>query len=88
MRTTVTLDVDVKALLDSAAHRSGLPFRVVLNDAVRSALTRSAKGGAARPEPPLPRFEMGSPLVDLTKALALADELEDQLLASKLGAGR
>ena len=33
-------------------------------------------------------FDMGLPLVDLTKANALAAELEDQELIAKLRAGR
>jgi hypothetical protein len=77
MRTTVTLDPDVQNLLKEAAHRSGKPFKVALNDAIRAGLRpyRSAETSAA---PTWPVFDMGQPLVDLTKALALADELDDQ----------
>ena len=73
MRTTVTLDPDVQALLREASLRSGKPFKTALNDAVRAGLR--AQSQAAPSEPPeWPVFDMGLPQVDLTKALALADE--------------
>ncbi|MFT3819043.1 MAG: hypothetical protein QM750_15615 [Rubrivivax sp.] len=75
MRTTVTLDPDVHALLRDAAHRSGKPFKTALNDAIRNGLKPRAP---AATEPP--RWlcaDLGVPLVDLTKAAALADELDD-----------
>jgi hypothetical protein len=76
MRTTVTLDPDVQILLKEAAHRSGKPFKVALNDAIRAGLR--AHRGAQSAAPIWPVFDMGQPLVDLTKAMALADELDDQ----------
>lgn len=74
MRTTVTLDPDVQALLKEAAHRSGKPFKVALNEAIRAGL--KPHRAAAAPVPQWPCIDMGAPLVDLTKALALADELD------------
>lgn len=76
MRTTVTLDPDVQNLLKEAAHRSGRPFKVTLNDAIRAGLRPQRAAQAVAPDWPV--FDMGQPLVDLTKALALADELDDQ----------
>ena len=76
MRTTVTLDPDVQQLLKDAAHRSGKPFKVALNDAIRLGLRPTRAAQTAAPEWPV--FDMGQPLVDLTKAMALADELDDQ----------
>jgi len=83
MRTTVTLDPDVQALLKKAMRARDTSFKQVLNDAVRAGLKPSAQRAA------LPRFEqrtfdMGQPLVDLTKANALADELGDQELIAKM----
>jgi hypothetical protein len=66
MRTTVTLDHDVQHLLKDAAHRSGLPFKQVLNDAVRVAPFKQ------------PVFSLGRAKVDLTKAGALSADLEDR----------
>ncbi len=76
MRTTVTLDADVQNLLKEAAHRSGKPFKVTLNDAIRAGLRPQRAGPAAAPTWPV--FDMGQPLVDLSKAMALSDELDDQ----------
>lgn len=85
MRTTVTLDPDVKALLTEAAYRIGKPFKTTLNDAVRAGLAPAA---LARGQPPdWPCHDMGAPLVDLSKAMALADQLEDQALMAKLARG-
>jgi hypothetical protein len=74
MRTTITLEPDVQKLLKDAAHRSGQPFKQVLNDAVRAGLKRPA----ARAAPFKQRvFSLGRAKVDLTKAGALAADLED-----------
>ena len=75
MRTTVTLDHDVQHLLKDAAHRSGLPFKQVLNDAVRVGLQ-----GREVAVPPFKQavFSLGRAKVDLTKAGALAADLEDR----------
>jgi predicted transcriptional regulator len=76
MRTTVTLDPDVEQLLKEAAYRSGRPFKATLNDAIRAGLRPQRAAAAAAPAWPV--YDMGEPLVDLTKAMALADELDDQ----------
>ncbi|MGH8146219.1 MAG: hypothetical protein ACREPY_07790 [Rhodanobacteraceae bacterium] len=74
MRTTITLEPDVEALLKRAMRERGINFKDAVNQAVRAGL-------AARQEsvPPFKQraFHLGVPLVDLTKALALADELDD-----------
>jgi hypothetical protein len=85
MRTTVTLDPDVARLLEEAQHRSKRPFKQVLNDAVRA--------GLKRPAARLPPFKqlaepLGRPKVDLTKANALAAQLEDQDILAKMARGR
>ena len=77
MRTTITLDPDVLQLLKDAAHRSGKPSKTTLNDALRAGL-RPERSAAAKAAASWPLINMGLPLVDLTKALALADELDDQ----------
>jgi hypothetical protein len=77
VRTTVTLDPDVEKLLRNEVRRRGEPFKQILNNAIREGLK-------ARREPPEPfrplTFDMGTPKIDLTKALALASELEDEEL--------
>ena len=80
MRTTVTLDPDLQRLLKEAALRSGRPFKQVLNETLRAGLQRPA----ARAAPFKQRvFSLGRPRVDLTKAGALAAELEDQEIIAK-----
>lgn len=74
MRTTLTLDPDVQALLRDAAHRTGKPFKTTVNDAIRAGL-KPRRGRSGPPE--WLCAELGVPLVDLTKAAALADELDD-----------
>jgi uncharacterized protein (DUF924 family) len=86
MRTTVTLEPDVQNLLKQAMHDTDASFKQVVNDAIRKGL-RPAAAGARRPFVQT-TFDSGRQLVDLTKANALADELEDQDLVAKLQDGR
>jgi hypothetical protein len=71
VRTTLTLDDDLAVLLRQEAETTGLPFRTVVNDALRRGL--EAPGPREDFDIP-PPIAMGPPLVDLTKALSLADE--------------
>lgn len=82
MRTTVTLDPDVAEQLRSLAQRRGLSFKAALNDTIRAGLA-AARGGA-RPYT-LPARPMGLRQgIDLTKALQLAESLEDAETVRKL----
>ena len=87
MRTTVTLDPDVEALLDTAMRERGLSFKQALNQAVRSALT-SREGRGTRHPYRQKTFAMGAPKVNLDKALSLAAEMEDRELLRKLRLGK
>jgi len=83
MRTTVTLDPDVEALLRRLMKEKGLSFKAALNQALREGLVNS------RPRAPHPyhlkTFRMGfQPEVPLNKALALAAALEDEEIVRKL----
>ena len=49
MRTTLTLDPDVAARLKTASQRSGRPFKVVVNDALRRGLAHSDEMSQAAP---------------------------------------
>jgi pheromone shutdown protein TraB len=86
MRTTVTLDDDIAELLRKRARERDVPFKRVLNEAIRAGLT----GGAATAK----RYRMKPrklgvrPGVDLTKALRLAGELEDVEIINELEQGR
>ena len=70
-----------------AVRESGAPFKQVLNNAVRDSLGRRKAAGAAEPFRQR-TFNMGVPLVDLTKANQLAGELEDEELIAKMRQGR
>lgn len=83
MRTTVTLDPDVEALVRHRMRERGLSFKKVLNQALRSAL-----GHRSDTMPEAFRqhtFRMGfRPELALDKALTLAAALEDEEHARKL----
>jgi hypothetical protein len=82
MRTTVTLDPDVEAMLRKEMRRRGEPFKQVLNKAIRAGLRTMGKSQGEEPFEPL-TFDMGKPRMDLTKAAALAAELEDEELIGR-----
>jgi hypothetical protein len=85
MRTTVTLDPDVETMLRKEVHRRGGSFKQVLNNAIRAGLRQMKR----REEPFEPlTFDMGEPHVDLTKANALAAELEDDEIVGRSRRGR
>jgi hypothetical protein len=86
MRTTITLDADVASRLRAFAHLKGISFKQAVNDAVRAGLSSPS---VQRGEPfRQPVYSMGKVRVDLTKALALATDLEDQGHVAKLERGR
>ena len=81
MRTTVTLDPDVEALVKRLMRERGLSFKEAVNSAIRAGV------GPSRAEPfETPTFRMGQPAVALEKALRLAGELEDDELGRRLAA--
>ena len=82
MRTTVTIDPDVEALLRKTMRERDEPFKRVLNQAIRDGLG-NARSDRRKPFEQI-TFDMGKPLVDLTKALSLAGELEDGEIATKM----
>lgn len=83
MRTTITLEPDVEDLIKRAMEERGMSFKQAVNEAIRAGFA------PRRAESPttFPTYRMGTPLVDITKALRLAGELEDQELVSRLARG-
>lgn len=79
MRTTITLDADVHRLLQQVAHKSKRPFKQVLNEVVRGSLGGT---GVAKPFAQ-PVYSLGRSRIDLTKALSLSADLEDQEILAK-----
>ena len=84
MRTTLTLEADVARSLREEAARSGRPLKSVVHEALRAGL-------AARKARPARRYRLKPvplggvlPGIDLDKALAVADALEEREIARKL----
>ena len=87
MRTTVRIDDDLLRELKSRAQRENISLTKLLN--------RVLQQGLAEREPSRKKrrfrqktFNMGIPRFDVTKALALAAELEDEAIIEKLRQGR
>jgi hypothetical protein len=85
MRTTLTIEDRIARDLKQLAHRSGKPFKVVVNETLEAGLA----AGQERPKPKRYRVRTVSlggfrPGVDLDKALVLADTLEDAELVYKM----
>jgi hypothetical protein len=82
----VTIDEDVAAALAALARERGLGFKEALNDTLRQGL----RGHTSQSRPYVgPTFPMGiRPQVDITHALRLATELEDQEIMRKLELGK
>lgn len=86
MRTTLTIDDDLMARLQDEAHRRRVPFREVVNAALRRALG----GGPGTKKPPALRTYASRlrPGFDPAGFNQLADELEDEALATRLAGTR
>ena len=88
MRTTLTVEDDIIDALQQEAARARVPFKTIVNRALRLGLER------LRPSPGRKRFRqqtfrMGDPAgPNLDKALQLAALLDDEERARKLGLGR
>ena len=49
VRTTLTLDEDVKRRLDQEVRKSGKPFKAVVNELLRVGLLASARAKSSKP---------------------------------------
>ncbi len=84
MRTTVTLEPDVEALIREAMRDQGIGFKQAVNQAIRAGL-------APRRRRPFRQrtYAMGlRPGIPYEKALRLAAELENEELVHKLQVGK
>ncbi|MCW3035414.1 MAG: hypothetical protein JWM17_726 [Actinobacteria bacterium] len=83
MRTTVTLDPDVEALIKSAMAEQHLTFKDAVNQAIRAGLS------PRRREPFRQRtFDLGfRPDIPYDKALQLAAAVEGEEIVRKLSLG-
>ena len=73
MRTTLTLDDDVVALIETERARTGESFRTVVNRLLR----RSARVLPPTAPPSLPELP-GRPLLDVSDVSALLAALDDE----------
>jgi phytoene/squalene synthetase len=78
MRTTITLDDDVAALIESERARTGESFRTAVNRLLR----RGARGYRAAAAPPLPELP-GRPTLDISDVSALLAALDDERRAQR-----
>jgi hypothetical protein len=83
MRTTVTLDSDAEQVVRERMRARGVSFKQALNDSIRD-------GAHGRVDYVFVQetVDLGEPTADLTKALQIADEMEDERLVAKLRQGR
>jgi hypothetical protein len=80
MRTTVTLDPDVEALVKKRMRDRGVSFKQAVNDAIRAGLVQAKKQPFRTKT-----YHLGlDPSINWDKALQLAGELEDQEILRKL----
>jgi hypothetical protein len=78
MRTTITLDDDVMALIESERARTGESFRSAVNRLLR----RSGRVGVSPAPARLPELP-GRPLVDVSDVSALLAALDDERRAQR-----
>ena len=85
MRTTLTIDDKIAKALKDAAHRSGKSYKQVVNETLRAGLSSNSIMDNAKPYR-LKSVSMGevAGAYNLTKALELADYLEEEEIARKL----
>ncbi len=84
MRTTLTIDDDLVRALREKAHRTGKPFKMVVNKAIRAGLEQMDKPRQIKPYK-CKAYSLGYPPgADLDRALNLADHLESEEIARKL----
>ena len=84
MRTTLTLDDRIAKALKLLAHRSGKPFKQVVNETLQAGL--SARDAPKAKPYRLKPVSLGGvlPGMDLNKALRLAAALEDEEITRRL----
>lgn len=81
MRTTVTLDPDTEAIVRQRMKERGQTFKQAINGAIRSGARHRTRTQNLN----FRTHDMGEPRLDLTKALQVAAELEDQHLFFSMG---
>ena len=83
MRTTVTLDADTEELVRRRMRAQKVSFKRALNDAIRDGCRPASDAATFRTR----TARMGTPLINLDRALQVAAELEDEELLLRLRSG-
>jgi len=85
MRTTLTIEDNTATRLKDLAHESGKSLKQVVNETLRRGLDHGQTTQRRKPYKLKP-MQMGEPhpKYDLTKALTVADQLEDAEIVRKL----
>ncbi len=84
MRTTLSIADDILRDLRALAHAQGKSVTETANGVLRAGLAALAEPGRKRRHFEEEPIDMGIPRVDLTKALALAAEIEDEEVVRKM----
>ncbi|MCK6452191.1 MAG: hypothetical protein L6R19_15285 [Alphaproteobacteria bacterium] len=82
MRTTLTIDDDLAALLKQRARELGVPFKEAVNRTIRAGLGEAAKARRSAVPKTVPHSFGFRPGIDLDKLGQLADELEPEAFAA------
>ena len=88
MRTTLTLDDDLAALLRQQAATLGVSFKEIVNRALRAGLSREMAPRDVPAPKTIPHSFGFRPGVDLDKLNQLADELEAEAAVESLARTR
>lgn len=85
MRTTLTLDDGLARQLKEVAHRTGRPFKEVVDETLRNGLRGKRAARHSKPYR-LATVSLGGVQggLNLNKALGIADAIEDEEIARKL----
>lgn len=84
MRTTVTLEPDVLALVRKTMQERHQSFKDAVNNAIRDSLAQVRREESFHTV----TYAMGEPQVPLDHALRAAAEMEDAEIARKLSVGK
>lgn len=83
MRTTLTIDDDLDALLRQRARALGISFKEAVNRTLRAGLGEAARPRVKSPPRTIPHSFGFKPGIDLDKMNQLADELEAEAVANR-----
>jgi hypothetical protein len=82
-RTTLTLDEDVADLLNRVVRERGISFKQAVNDAIRAGV--QARAVSAKPFKVKARPMGMRKDLNFDKALALVDEMDDEVYRERAG---